>query len=64
MRIDLYTKIVLTVIAVALVALAVQPYTMPKAADAQEIVDVRIRGIDESPYLFWEAINVHCVNCH
>ena len=62
--VDRYTKVVLTVIAVALVALALQPYTIPKHALAQSgIVDVRIRGIDEAPTLHWEAINVRCENC-
>ena len=63
MRLDLYTKVVLTVIAVALAALAIQPYTLPKRADAQGIVDVRIRGIDEAQHLKWEPIRVICENC-
>jgi hypothetical protein len=61
--VDRYTKCILTVIALALTALAIQPYT-PRAAIAQgSVVDVRIRGIDEAPHLRWETINVHCDNC-
>jgi len=60
--VDRYTKIVLTIIALA--ALVVQPYTLPRAAIAQGgVVDVRIRGIDEAHNLRWETINVHCENC-
>jgi hypothetical protein len=62
--VDRYTKIILTVIALALLALVVQHYTLPKEASAQgAVVDVRIRGIDEASSLRWEAINVNCVNC-
>lgn len=62
--VDTYTKIVLTAIAIALMALAVQPYTLPKDALAQGgVVDVRIRGIDEASHLRWETINVRCENC-
>jgi hypothetical protein len=62
--VDRYTKIVLTIIALALMALVVQPYTLPRAAVAQGgVVDVRIRGIDEAPHFHWETINVHCDNC-
>jgi len=63
MYIDLYTKIVLTVIAITLSIMAIRPYTSPRVAEAQGIVDVRIRGIDEATHLRWEAIRVICQNC-
>jgi hypothetical protein len=45
--IDRYTQIVLTVIALALVALVIQPYTLSKPAFVEGgVVDVRIRGVD------------------
>ena len=61
---DRYTKVVLTIIAVALTALAIQPYTLPPQAIAAKggIVDVRIRDIDKAPHAHWEAINVHREN--
>lgn len=65
MQIDLYTKIVLTIIASSLVALVVQPSTIPLPASAQplSVMDVRIRGIEVAPTLRWEAIHVVCDNC-
>jgi hypothetical protein len=65
MMVDRYTKAVLTIIAVALTVLAVQPYTAPKRAFAfsEGVVDVRIRGIDEASNLRWEPIRVVCENC-
>jgi len=65
MQIDLYTKIVLTIIASSLVALVVQPSTIPLPASAQplSVMDVRIRGIEVAPTLWWEAIHVVCDNC-
>ena len=65
MQIDLYTKIVLTIIAVSLVALAVQPSTTPITANAQplSVMDVRIRGIESAPTMRWDAIHVVCDNC-
>jgi hypothetical protein len=65
MQVDLYSKIVLTVIAISLVVLAVQPSTMPLTASAQplSVMDVRIRGIEVAPTLRWEAIHVVCDNC-
>jgi hypothetical protein len=57
--VDFYTKAVLTVIAGALIALAVQRYTAPNPATAQSgIVGVRIRSIDEHPTLLWEPLPV------
>lgn len=47
MKIDLYTKIVLTVIAVCLIALVVRGGNFIGTANARDTVDVRIVGIDE-----------------
>ena len=65
MQIDLYTKIILTIIAISLVALVMQPSTIPVTASAQplSVMDVRIRGIEVAPTLRWEAIHVVCDNC-
>lgn len=88
-RTDLYTKIVLTIIAFCLIvlvadkinfitpAVAHAPTNQPLATHAayglvpvnkdgsitvklqsDGVVDVRLRGIDESPSLRWEAIKV------
>jgi hypothetical protein len=66
MHIDLYTKIVLTVIAISLLALVMKPSILPVAANAQpvSVMDVRIRGIEVAPTLRWEAIHVVCDNCN
>jgi len=62
--VDRYTTSVLTIIAAALVALACQPLMRPTPAFGQrDIVDVRIRGIDDASHLRWEAIRVICQNC-
>ena len=65
MQIDLYTKIVLTIVAISLVALVMQPSTLPVPASAQplSVMDVRIRGIEVAPTLRWEAVHVVCDNC-
>jgi len=66
MRIDLYTKVVLTVIAISLAVLAIQPYALPKAADAQRptgVMDVRIRGVEHGRGESWQAIYVDCPKC-
>lgn len=65
MQADLYTKIVLTVIAISLVVLALHPSTIPVTASAQPLsmMDVRIRAIEVTPNLRWEAIHVVCDNC-
>jgi hypothetical protein len=61
---DRYTQTILTVTALALIALVIRPYTLPMPALAQGgVVDVRIRGIDEASNLRWETINVNCENC-
>ena len=60
MKFDVYTKVFLTVIAAALVALAIQPYTLPPPARAQgDIVDVRIADI-AGRFLHWGSLNVRC----
>ena len=66
MQTDLYTKIVLTVIAILLLALVMQPSTIPVTVSAQPLIsvmDVRIRGIEVAPTMRWEAIHVVCDNC-
>ena len=65
MQTDLYTKIILTIIAVLLFALVMQPSTIPVTANAQplNVMDIRIRGIEVAPTLRWEAIHVVCDNC-
>jgi hypothetical protein len=59
--IDTYTKVVLTIIAIALMTLAIRPYTLPKDAWARDVVDVRIVGIDTASSLGWQSIQVACV---
>ena len=62
--VDRDTTIVLTIIAAALVARAFQPLMRPTPAFGQrDVVEVRIRGIDEASHLRWEAIRVICQNC-
>ena len=65
MQVDLYTKIVLTIIALSLFALVMLPPANPLTASAQplSVMDVRIRGIEVAPTLRWEAIHVVCGNC-
>ena len=65
MQTDLYTKIVLTIIAVLLLALVMHPSTIPVTASAQplSVMDVRIRAIELAPAMRWEAIHVVCDNC-
>ena len=77
MKVDTYTKIILTVIAVVLtinllkgmitpamaankvVSLPINPDGSITVKLAQsDVIDVRLRGIDESPSLHWEAIKV------
>jgi hypothetical protein len=64
MRIDLYTKIVLTVIALALAIIAIRGAPL-RAAEAQNPVDVRIIGIvhPSGAGAKWDGIDVTCVNC-
>lgn len=65
MQTDLYTRFVLTVIALLLSILVMQPSTTPIPAHAQplSLMDVRIRGIELAPSMRWEAIHVVCDNC-
>jgi len=65
MQTDLYTRIVLTVIAFLLFILVMQPSTTPIPAHAQplSLMDLRIRAIELAPSQSWEAIHVVCDNC-
>ena len=58
--VDLYTKIVLTVIALSLVWLCLTDArsVAPLEAQARELVDVRIRAIDRQPASRWDAVSV------
>jgi len=47
MRIDAYTKVVLTVIAVCLVALVLKPLVLPTPSRADDVMSVRIVGTAE-----------------
>jgi hypothetical protein len=68
MKTDSYTKIVLTVIAVALVGILFRDANLPLISTAQaqfsqkdrasDVVKVQIVSIDESPSLRWEPIPV------
>ena len=64
MKTDLYTKIVLTVIAVCLVIMVVGRTNIVSMANAGagDPVPVVIRGIDEASHLRWEAIKVEVTN--
>ena len=60
---DAYVKTILTVIATCLVWMCLRDISFVDRAFAgrlgkNDIVDVRIRGIDEAPHLRWEAIKV------
>ena len=63
MKTDTYTKIVLTVIAIALVALVFRDAPLVPQAHAQDdrgdrVIKVQIVSIDESPTMAWEALPV------
>lgn len=65
MRVDLYTKSILTVIAVCLTAIVVRDVpTLPEAHAVsvsdrgKDVVRVQIVSIDESPPLRWDALPV------
>ena len=62
MKIDVYTKIVLTIIAACLVLLVLKAYNVVTPAYAADVVDVRIRGIDEAGHLRWEDLPVKINN--
>jgi LEA14-like dessication related protein len=60
-RIDLYTKVVLTVIAVCLVWLClggILRTTAPLQAQGRELVDVRIRGIERAKAEAWDPLGI------
>ena len=64
MKIDLYTKIILTTIALSLVSIVFRDVPLIQSAQAapvdrgDEVVKVQIVSIDESTSLRWEAIKV------
>jgi hypothetical protein len=63
--VDLYTKTVLTVIAVALAMIAVRPFVQPGPARAAGAVDVRIVDVEMAreykDWMHYGAIPVECV---
>ena len=61
MKIDLYTKIVLTIIALCLVVMVIKDVPFVQTATAEDIVSVQIRGINEAPYCQWEPLPVKIV---
>jgi hypothetical protein len=61
MTVDRYTKIVLTIIALALTALVVQPYTLPRAAAARDEL-VKVEGNGPNWADLWGPIKVECVS--
>lgn len=64
MKIDIFTKAVLSVIAVSLASIAFRDVPVISTAQAQindrgdNVMKVQIVSIDESPTLRWEAIRV------
>jgi hypothetical protein len=64
-RIDLYTKLVLTIIAFALVIIAIRPESPLRAMETQGPLDVRIIGIVHPSGAGgkWDGIDVNCINC-
>jgi hypothetical protein len=64
MKIDIFTKAVLSVIAVSLASIAFRDVPVISTAQAQpsdrgdNVMKVQIVSIDESPSLRWEAIPV------
>ena len=59
--VDTYTKILLTVIALALVALEIRPFFEPPSAIAQGKIEVEITGSEPSA-MFCSDISVRCVS--
>jgi len=63
-KVDVYTKFILTVIAICLVWICIRDMDMiPKgyAADADDIVDVRIRAIERSSWEEWDSLRIECL---
>lgn len=63
MKVDWYTKSILTVIAVCLAALVIRDIVNIPVVEAatdrgENVVKVQIVSIDESPSLAWEALPV------
>ena len=44
MKIDFYTKLILTIIAICLVHLSIESFSFTKSAQAEDVVNVRIIG--------------------
>ena len=59
--VDKYTKAVLTVIALALVWLGVQPIVLPRAAAARDEL-VKVEGNGPNWADLWGPIKVECVS--
>lgn len=58
--VDAYTKAILTIIAIALIWLGVQPILVPQAVVAREVVKVEGNGPNWAD--LWGAIEVKCVS--
>ena len=63
MKVDAYTKFILTIIAICLTAILLRdvdiiPEAQAATARGDNVVKVQIVSIDESPSLRWEAIPV------
>ncbi|MEW5901785.1 MAG: hypothetical protein AB1715_10020 [Acidobacteriota bacterium] len=59
--VDLYTKVVLTVITVCLLWICVGSFlrtAAPLQASGQNFVDVRIRGIERNPGERWDSLEI------
>lgn len=64
MKVDVYTKIILTIIAVCLVILTVRGTNYIGIANAKsgDPLPVVIRGIEDAPRLGWDSIHVEIQN--
>jgi len=60
MKIDLYTKVVLTIIAICLLALAGKDFVLPSYA--QNTIDVNIVGADPSVFQYAGPLEVKISN--
>ena len=62
MKVDLYTKSILTIIAACLIALSVQPLFHPPAVMAQQVSRVIIAGIDTQNQQLREGVPIYLYN--